>query len=223
MDRKPIHQPQKVPNSRDDAVKTCSLSEKDRENIRKHYYQGKVSEYMDKRCAKGEITEEEAKSIFSYLEELEKERKKLQSISKKFDLIGQVDLPSVQEIMSIDGGKHKKILEWEEEMKKKYTEVQKMFQEIKKVDNSSNVDKYLDWGFELTRQQYFLDNYRVWKDQLYRAKIVEFIDLYKCSRAEAEERAKLSEEYRDYKKAVLHRDLVEEVIMLCKKKHSKFN
>ncbi len=63
-----------------------------------------------------------------------------------------------------------------------------------------------------------IDRDRVFKDQCYRARMTEIIDDCGISRKEAEERAKLTEEYSAYKNAVLFKDRMNEWIFAAKKK-----
>jgi len=79
---------------------------------------------------------------------------------------------------------------------------------------------WLNAALEITTLLQMIDQDRVYKDQIYREKMTTIIDGYSVSRAEAEERAKLTKEYRDYKNATLFRDNLENFIMLCKKYYS---
>lgn len=187
--------------------------------LRKAYFGGQLPKYLDGLLANG-ANEEEIKALEPQLEELQKERDAMQQRVRTFDLKDTISLPGVDELMALSEAKNEALERWEAERESDYQKAREIFSQARNADLRANRDQYLDWGFELAQLQYNLDLFRVWKDQLYRARLVRIMDGYGCSRAEAEERAKLTPEYREYKTAVLFRDLVEEVIMLCKKKYS---
>ena len=74
------------------------------------------------------------------------------------------------------------------------------------------------WGLTIANLSRHLDADRVYKDQLYRKRMIDIIDTYGVSRKEAEERSKITQEYSDYKNAVPFKDNLEEIIRICKKK-----
>jgi hypothetical protein len=202
-----------------DNISNYELTIEEKAELRKAYYSQQLNAYIDKKSATGELTEEKAKTIYKELEQLEEERSKLHTEISTFDIAKKIALPQVQELMRLEDGQKQAIEAWEKQTEGKYQEARKIFAQAKNSDIRGNTDRYIQYGFELAELQYDLDVYRVWKDQLYRAKLVQFMDSYGISRAQAEERAKLTQEYRDYKKAVLFRELVDEFIMLCKKKY----
>lgn len=81
-------------------------------------------------------------------------------------------------------------------------------------------DEWLNASLEIACLLPELDHERVYRDQLYRKRLTNIIDTYNMSRAEAEERAKLTQEYRDYKICVLLRENLEEFVMIAKKYYS---
>lgn len=86
--------------------------------------------------------------------------------------------------------------------------------------NRSNItrEQWLDYGLELASILHLIDAYRVFKDQAYRLELTRLISEMRCSRKEAEEWAKGTNAYAEYKRAILFKAQIEEFIMLCKKK-----
>lgn len=78
-------------------------------------------------------------------------------------------------------------------------------------------DFWLDTATVILSYEELIDKDRVFKDQIYRAKMTEILDEHQISRKEAEERAKITKEYSDYKNAILLRDRIDEFINLAKK------
>jgi len=201
------------------------MEEKKQKEIRKAYFSGTINKLLDKYAADRILEPEELKEIDETLEILQMERADLHQILSTYDLKEKemMVLPGAEELMNMGEDKKQAIEKWEKEREVDYRKAQEIFSQAKNKALGANLDQYMEWGFELVHLQYNLDLYRIWKDQMYRAKIIKFVDTYGCSRAEAEERAKITSEYREYKKAVLFRELVQENIMLCKKKYSAFN
>jgi len=79
-------------------------------------------------------------------------------------------------------------------------------------------DDWLDLALEIATLMKWVDEDRVYKDQMYRKILMAEKVKRNCSRIEAEEITKTSQEYRDYKLALLFKDNLTEFIMLCKKK-----
>lgn len=200
------------------------MNDKQKKEIRKAYFSGKLNLLLDKYAAE-DMEEKTIKQVEKFLEGLKKERQLLHKRVSTFELAKKeiVALPDVNELMKLSDGKKQAIETWEVAREAEYAKAQAIFIQAKNRGVTANTDQYLEWGFELLEHQYNLDLYRIWKDQLYRAKIISFVDSYGCSRAEAEDRAKITPEYMAYKKAILFRGLVEEAVMLCKKKYGAFN
>lgn len=190
------------------------------ETIRKAYFENQIVDLIDKMNAKNPISEEDAQHLDAFLAGLQNERIEKVKAFRKYTIQEESKLlPTVTELMNLDPDKKDTLDKWEldkkEDYKKARGEVERANQMIK--DRNNNREDWLDLGLKLATYQYSIDQYRVWLDQKYRAKLTGIIDDFGCSRAEAEERAKLTSEYRDYKNAVLFREMTEEIIMLCKK------
>ena len=79
-------------------------------------------------------------------------------------------------------------------------------------------DDWLDMALEIATLMKWVDEDRVYKDQMYRKILMTEKAKRGCSRLEAEEITKTTQEYRDYKFATLFKDNLTEFIMLAKKK-----
>lgn len=193
------------------------IAGKNQEEWRKAYFAGQLNDLLDTVSQKTAITDEEMQKLDKYLETLQKERESLKMSLAKYQKTDKIKLPTVDELMKQTKEQKASIEEWEKSREEEYEKAKKIVELAVSTKDIAHTKQYLDWGFKLALYQFHLDVYRVWKDQCYRAKMVDIMDTYGCSRAEAEERSKLLKEYRDYKQAVLFRELVEEAIMLCKK------
>ncbi|MEK7578397.1 MAG: hypothetical protein AAB456_01595 [Patescibacteria group bacterium] len=190
------------------------------EEWRKAFYGGRISETIDAVAAQDAPSAAELTKLNEYLSTLKNEREGLKKGLEKYRQTDRVNLPSPTELMAIDKNKAAEIKEWEKNRETDYHRARQIFESAKQAKPNTHREQWINWAMELATLQYHLDMYRVWKDQQYRARLVNIIDDFGASRAEAEERAKLTPEYRDYKNAVLFRELTEEVIMLCKKYYS---
>lgn len=189
--------------------------------IRKAYFSKGLDAIIDRIMESRELNEEETAKLAAFLERLEGEKKKVHDTlkDKGFDLHpDEIKPPSVDELeTNVDPEKLKK---WTEqvEIDEKYIRDLMKSVGIATTRKSLKVDDLKDVILEITIRMVSLDQNRVYKDQLYRGQLTRIIDKYGISRAEAEERAKLTKEYRDYKLAVLFKENLIEFIMAAKKK-----
>ena len=123
--------------------------------------------------------------------------------------------PTVSELKSGVSDK-----EWREKadiaieyISKTMTSIRKMVAEKKNIRQ----DFWLDTATVILSYEELIDKDRVFKDQIYRAKMTEILDEHQISRKEAEERTRITQEYSDYKNAILLRDRIDEFINLAKK------
>lgn len=189
-----------------------------RPELRKAYFSGKLDDFLNKCLAQG-VEPQEYATIEIELENLKEEADKLKKSFSKFSKVDEFKPPTVEDLMGLTPDKKEKLKEWEKEKESDYNQARILIDRARQATHESRVpaQDWLTWGLELATLQYSLDQYRVWKDQLYRGKLTNIIDTYGLSRAEAEERAKLTPEYRAYKEAVLFREMTEETIMILKK------
>lgn len=187
------------------------------EEWRKAYYSGELDTLLASVASNSAPSAEELAELDKYLQTLQNEHIGLSSAFGKY--ARKEVLPSVEDLMSIDPAKDEARKKWEIEMQAAYLDAKDIIAAANKAAKAGGapVDKWLEWGLQLATLQCSLDQYRVWKDQIYHARLVDIMDSFDCTRAVAEERAKLTPEYRDYKNAVLFREMIEETIMLMKR------
>jgi len=201
---------------------------KTKKEIRKAFFNHEINNLLSEIQADEKISKKDLDQFVSFLSDLEQERKK--SIKKVIRDIGiealgiRDDLkpPSIDELRKGQTAEEKaKFSKWQADVVNAETRIKEIMRntsisafERKQVQR----EQWLDWGLEIANLVRYLDESRVYKDQLYRIKMIAIIDNNGCSRKEAEERAKITQEYADYKNATLLKDNIEEIIRICKKK-----
>jgi len=188
------------------------------ELIRKKYFSGGLSDILASFLEK-EATPEDYQMLDTFLASLTEEAQKVKEAFSKFANPDELKPPSAESLMVLNEEQKEKLNQWEIERNRDYEKAKIIIAESRRAANvgGAKAEDWLKWGLDLATYQFSLDQYRVWQDQLYRARLTEIMDVYGVSRAEAEERAKLTNEYRDYKNAVLFREMVEETIKILKK------
>ena len=177
--------------------------------IKKAFFGGKLKEFINKIQAENDVKEKDIEELGEYLKTLKNDDEKfVDKLQKTFGgkIVEEKNLPSVEEL----GGELKEISsEWKEKQEKA----------LLWIDNISEIVKTgtkIDWGdlsIKLILMQTTLDKIRVYADQQYHARIIDIIDNHGTSRKEAEDRSRLTPQYRDYKNAVLLRDRIEQLII----------
>jgi len=197
-----------------DKVLICGL---DPDDIRKAYHSGKIGELLDGMMSVNNPSLSELNNLEEYLITLKKEREAVIQQFKGYEETSGA--PSVDELMGLTEEKKLKRTQWIAEKKKEIARAKEIVAKAYTAGKGRKATEadWLDMAMELATLQFSLDQYRVVADQMFRAKLTRIIDNFDVSRAEAEERAKLTQEYREYKEAVLFRDMVEEVIKIMKK------
>ena len=174
--------------------------------IRKAYFSKGLDAIIDRIMESRELNEKETAKLAAFLERLEGEKKKVHDTLKEKGIkIHQEEVkpPSVDALATdVDPEVLKK---WTEKVEEDENYIKKLMTAVAIATNkkSLKIDDLKDVILEITVRMPSLDQNRVYKDQLYRVQLTKIIDMYGISRAEAEERAKLTKEYRDYKLAVL--------------------
>lgn len=203
----------------------CGKTEKE---IRNAYFTKRVSELLADIQKDGKISTMDLEELLKFLADLRKEEKELiADITKEvgFENLGLSDElkpPSIDDLTKkLSAEEQVKFDNWRIEVDLAKQTVSKIIKEAtEKAFNGKEVEreKWLDWGLTIANLSRHLDADRVYKDQLYRKRMIDIIDTYGVSRKEAEERSKITQEYSDYKNAVLFKDNLEEIIRICKKK-----
>lgn len=201
---------------------------KTHEQIRKAYFGKKLGKFLDDAQSKKEITKDDMSVLTLFLEGLrQQEIDNADELIEKFgedafggDIItSTVKPPTVEDLA---GGLSDE--EWRGKADAVTKSVKHLLSETyRRMKDREQISPsyWLDAAITINTNQEVLDKDRVYKDQLYRKRMTEFIDNFDCSRAEAQERAKLTTEYRDYKEAYLLEERLAEFINLCKKKDSR--
>jgi len=203
----------------------CGKTEKE---IRNAYFSKRVSELLADIQKDGKISTMDLEELLKFLADLRKEEKELIAVITKevgFESLGLSDElkpPSIDDLTKkLSEEEQVKFDNWRIEVDLAKQTVSKIIKEAtEKAFNGKEVEreKWLDWGLTIANLSRHLDADRVYKDQLYRKRMIDIIDTYGVSRKEAEERSKITQEYSDYKNAVLFKDNLEEIIRICKKK-----
>ena len=198
----------------------------DKKVIRKAYFNKKLNQLFNKIQADGEYNEDETKKLGNFLRGLKGDEEKfVDKVIETFGgkLVENERPPSVQELQGkvVDLSKF-----WKDKQEKADAWVDKNFEIIKEHQSGNkkvNSSFWLDLATGVIMVQNVLDKVRVYFDQQYRAVMTNIIDECGTSRKEAEERARLTPQYADYKNSLLQRERLEELIMLCKKYEARGN
>lgn len=198
-----------------------------KEYIRKAFFNNKIGALLSEIQSDREVTETDLKELTDFLETLKSQGDK--NLKTVLDVFGgtvvgtdEIKPPGVDVLYkNLSEGEKKEFEEWKKNVDKALKFVKEAMTQastdvFKKVQVSK--DTWIDWALEIVALSRWIDEDRVYKDQLFRKRMTEIIDKYEISRKEAEERAKLTPEYRDYKLATLAKDNIDEFIRLCKKR-----
>ena len=204
----------------------CGKTEKE---IRKAFFKNKLGEFMAEIQIDKSLDPKELNKLNNYLLVIQDENNDIVEEALKLfggNVVGvetENKPPTVEELRSGESDK-----DWREKADKAIKYVQYVLDKIreKRIAGKRIEEKYwLDESLTVLSYEDLIDKDRVFKDQLYRARLTEIVDQYNISRKEAEERAKLTKEYSDYKNALLLKERIAEFIYLCKKKdgHGQYN
>ena len=193
--------------------------------IRKAYFSGKLKDILNEIQCHEELTDEKLKELEEYLKSLKTEETKFaEKLKETFggEFVEDKKMPSVEEISS---GGDTNIKEWKEKEQKAEIWLNSMYENIKQIQGEKNVANnfWLDFSTNLIMVQSTLDKIRVFYDQQYRSRLIRFKEDYDISRAEAEEYAKLTSEYRDYKNSILMRDRIEQLVINARRHEDRTN
>lgn len=189
-----------------------------KEAIRRAYFSNTLDKLLDTIQAEESYSDDDFEALSAYLESLEGEKKKRAQQLSRFGLAAPKEPPSVEDLKRKTNPK--KIKAWRLEVEADLKLIREIIQGFSIAADKGAVDigELQNSILVLAGLQHSLDEDRVYKDQLYRAKLTTIIDQYNISRKEAEERAKITQEYKDYKLALLFTENVKEFIMSAKKK-----
>lgn len=193
------------------------------EQIRRAFFEGQLDQLLNDIQANQEVTDEDVMLLEAELDRLQTEkdsaRKKL---SAKYNVASHEEIkpPTVEELVGdVD----------EEAVKAWVTRKDKDIKRLREIisivstqakKNGLSREAMENFLLEISGLRSSVDQDRVHKDQLYHQRITEIIDRHQMSRREAEDRAKITKEYRDYKLATLFADNFEGFEIALRKKIS---
>lgn len=188
------------------------------EAIRRAYFNNKVDQLLDTIQAEKSYGDVDFKELTAFLESLESEKKERSAQLSRFGIATEKQPPTVEELKK--NTDPKKVEEWRMRVEADLAKIKTMIQVFSHAADKGSIDvsELQNSILVLAGLQHSIDEDRVYKDQLYRMRLTTIIDEYHISRKEAEERAKITQEYRDYKLAILFTENVHEFIMSAKKK-----
>lgn len=185
-----------VKKPKDEAI-ICGKSESE---IRKAYFKKTLPELLNDIQAEGDYSQDEIMELGNYLQVLkDSEGEAIENICKVFDgeIIEDKRPPSVDELSQGMSDK-----EWREKADQAIAYIQGTLDAVrKKVARKEKFDRnfWSDTALTFISYQEIIEKDLIYKEQLYRARLTRIIDDNGVSRREAEERARLTQEYFDYK------------------------
>ena len=194
---------------------------KTEQEIRKAFFKNKLGEFMAEIQIDKSIDSKELNKLNNYLLVIREENKDIVNEAVKLfggKVVGVESENKPPTVSELKAGVSDK--EWREKadiaieyVSKTMTSIRKMVAEKKNIRQ----DFWLDTATVILSYEELIDKDRVFKDQIYRAKMTEILDEHQVSRKEAEERTRITQEYSDYKNAILLRNRIDEFINLAKK------
>lgn len=205
-------------------MRICGIKLSD---IRKAYFTKKIPQMLGEIMSKGKVDEKELGRLTEELEKLRNEEVAVATaLAEKVPSIQLIEDPKPPTVKQLTS---EMTAEEKDEFKKWLTEkdwsVQKTKQLMRDVAKAliqkSKIPKqaFMDYAHELVGLLGYLNEDRVWKEQLYMKRLTAMIDTYGISRREAEDRAKVTSEYADYKNAQQLLEQVDQFVMNCKKEY----
>jgi len=195
--------------------------------IRKSYFEKQLEDLINGIQASGSVTEEEVGELGLYLESLRTEN--MSVVERVLSVFGGSIIsggengnpPSVEELRA---GLNDD--EWREKADKAYNYIEETLTTIrttisdKKAFNSSF---WSDQSVVFLSMQGVIDKDLIYKEQQYRARLTEIIDKHGMSRAQAEERAKLTAEYFKWQDVTKLAKRIEEFYTFARRKDDETN
>jgi len=197
------------------------------EKIRKAFFTGKLAKLLIDIQATGEYTETDFIQLSEYLHTLKKRDEQItnnfSSFLPKIEVIGD---DSVLDELNKESLSEAEVAELEREKGNRSSAVQFASKMLKglfvkfysKTEQNPSEEELMDMAFEMLGLQYYLIRDAVYKERLYRRRIIEFERSGK-QRKTAEEYARGETVYREFVLAEGLRDLAIEFINLAKKRY----
>lgn len=188
--------------------------------LKKAYYEGKLSQFLDEMMANGEELNKD--EIEKHLVQFQEERNKNLKEFQRY--IDQESTPTVDVLFDKDSDPAKKD-EWIKNRDYAIARATKILMDTARaIATKSDIDvqKFSDYAHELTGLTYFLDQDVVFKKRTWKIRQMEIMEDYRCSRKEAEDHSMITNEYVDYKNAYNLREEVENFIVNSRKEVSRY-
>lgn len=197
-------------------------------DVRKYFFEKKVNDLVDKIQGKGVPDDESIKNLESYLIYLSLEREWLTPLGDTVKPYTELEdeMPSIgtlnDRMSSVFGTEqdYKKFLENKEKVNVFVSGIKKMMKNCRlsaKKNQSIPKNIWSNYAQEIFGILHHIQDMKIKMEMVYREEITWIIDNYNCSRKEAEERAKCTEKYFQYKRMSKFVDQIEEFLLVCKK------
>ncbi len=196
------------------------MDKKKIKKLKKAYYEGKLSQFLDGMLARGEKIDQEV--ITELLTGFEEERKKMIAQFEKY--LVKEETPSVDVLFDKNSDPAQKeawIKGRNHAIDRAKNILKATFQAVSRKEDI-DVQKFSDYAHELTALTYFLDQDVVYKKRNWKIRQMELMEDYRCSRKEAEDHSMITNEYVEYKNAYNLREEVENFIINARKELARF-
>jgi hypothetical protein len=202
---------------------TSKLLKKD---VRKAYFSGNLNKFLAK-LQEEEVNPEDLEKIDKYLTEFKEEELAILNDFKEYlPKNNENKAPTVDELFQqLTPEKEAKMEEWLKNMDEMMENCIKLVREQRaRISEGKSIDskKFLDLGLFLITNKLWLDDVLVYRELLYKKKIIKIIDEYHISRREAQDRAEITREYFEYKSTKKKLDNLEEISIYAKKYQGGF-
>ena len=200
-------------------------------DIRKAYFSKKIPQLLAEILAKGEADQSEIAALIDRLQGYRDEELEIaKALSEKIPSIQITDdpkPPTVKQLTAEMSQDQKAEFEqWQKEKDWAVGKTRQIMRDVAKaLIQKINIPKqeFMNYAHELVGLMGYLNEDKVWKEQLYMKRLTDMIDSYGISRREAEDRSKVTQEYSEFKNANNILAQVDQFIMNCKKEYSGEN
>ncbi len=190
-----------------------------KEEIRKAFFTGKLTKLLDDIKSENEkISEAELSKLEKFLDKLNDEKIENQKVANRYN--GNIETPDADTLLRMTPEQNQKLKEWIASCKSTMDTIKEIMAGARTAvmaHNNIKRNDWLDYGLKVITLMFSVDQYEIVHEQLYRAELTRIIDTFAVSRAEAEERARLTPEYREYKIAQRLKENILEFEMMAKK------
>lgn len=191
---------------------------KTHEEIRKAFFTGKINKLLDEVSAERPLTDEDLKQMTEHLEILQVEKRVSAKLADRFE--SGIAPPSADNLFSPTEEEKKEMENFLATCKSTMKTIREIIEETRKSIERGDRKKRNDWldlGLAVVSLMFSVDQYEIVHERLYKYELTKIIDNFKVSRLEAEERAKLTPAYRQYREAQRLKEQIIEFELLAKK------